>query len=86
MAGEGVVLRVCPASGGQSGDEDRLQRDEDLAEGRLLHQTFELLEVDAHAEGGAVAVHLNMSTPRFHCNINLNLDQFKEYQSINLYL
>lgn len=80
MAGEGVVLRVCTASRGQRRDEDGLQRDEDLAEGRLLHQTFELLEVDAHAEGGAVAVHLNPSTPRSHYhNIDLNLPQFTEY-------
>lgn len=58
MSGEGVVLRVRPAGRWQCGDEDRLQRDQDLAEGRLLHQTFQLLEVNAHAEGGAVTIHL----------------------------
>lgn len=52
------MLCVRPAGGGQRGDEDRLQRDQDLAEGGLLHQTFQLLEVDAHAEGGAVTIHL----------------------------
>ena len=58
MSGEGVVLRVGSSRGGQRGDEHRLQGDQDLAEGRLLHQTLQLLEVDAHAEGGAVTVHL----------------------------
>lgn len=58
VPGKGIVLGVCPTSRGQRRDEDGLQRDEDLAEGGLLHQTFELLEVDAHAEGGAVAVYL----------------------------
>lgn len=55
---EGVVLGVCPSSTGQRGDEDRLQRDQDLAERRLLHQTFELLEVNHHTEDGDVTVHL----------------------------
>lgn len=58
VSGEGVMLCVCPTSRGQCRDEDRLQRDEDLAEGRLFHQPFQLLKVDAHAEGGAVTVHL----------------------------
>lgn len=70
MPGKGVVLGVCPASRGQRGDEDGLQRDEDLAEAGLLHQTLELLEVDADAEGGAVAVNLNASMPRSHHNMN----------------
>lgn len=37
---ERVVLRVGPAGRGKCRDEDRLQRDQDLAEGRLLHQSL----------------------------------------------
>lgn len=58
MSGEGVMLCVCSACGGQCWDEDRLQRDQDLTEGRLLHQTLQLLEVNAHTEGRAVTIHL----------------------------
>ena len=52
------MLGAGPAGGGQGGDEERLQGDEDLAEGGLLHQPLQLLEVDTHAQGGVVAVHL----------------------------
>ena len=64
MSGEGVMLRVGPASRGQCGDEHGLQRDQDLAEGGLLHQPLQLLEVHSHAEAGAVAVHLPKTTAR----------------------
>ena len=55
---KGIMLCVRPAGGGQRRDEDRLQRDQDLAEGGLLHHTFQQLEVDTHAESGAVTIHL----------------------------
>lgn len=74
---ERVVLRVRPAGIGKRRDEDRLQRDQDLAEGRLLHQSLQLLEVNAHAEGGAVTVHLSdthssICVHPFSCNGSYN--------------
>lgn len=66
VSGEGVMLCVRPASRGQRRDEDGLERDEDLAEGGLLHQPLQLLEVNAHAEGGAVTVHLNERHDQTH--------------------
>ena len=78
VSGKSVVLCVCPASRGQRRNEDRLQGDQDLAEGRLLHHTFELLEVNAHAEGGAVTIHLEdtfkyISSPIHCCKKPFNL-------------
>lgn len=37
-----------------------------MAEGGLFHQTFQLLEVNAHPEAGAVPVHLNKHTLTVH--------------------
>lgn len=58
MSREGVVGGVGPAGVGQRGDEHGLQRDEDLAEGGLLHQTLQMLEVDTHAQFAGVVVYL----------------------------
>lgn len=59
MPREGVVGGVGAACGGQRGDEDRLKRDEDLAEGGILHQQLETLEMHTHAEVGTVPIHLH---------------------------
>lgn len=61
MSGEGVVAGVGAAGGGKRGDEDGLQRDEDLTETRLLHQALQHLKVHTYTESGAVPIHLTLT-------------------------
>lgn len=54
-----VVFGVGSSSGGQGWYKNRLQGDEDLTEGGLLHQFLQHFEVYTHAEGAAVPIHLH---------------------------